>query len=239
MPRRRRLQSIQFVGRGNDACTQMAEGLAKALLKSLGVTVRNAGLSPTRLSPWAGRATAEVDIDISAQASKPLDTVVASMIDTLILVEPGLALPPRCHRIPSVAWRIDDRAAVSVSSDADVGSVGPKSQGREMTAGPSCIISNRKPHFDPSTAPLSGPRISAIQSKPFCDDRVGCVAPRRFARLRHETPAGPSLTLRLIEPNPHRPPIDSQREKPISPVVFEQERFVLGRCRGAAGHPFI
>jgi arsenate reductase len=118
MPRRSRLKNILFVGRRNDARTQMAEGFAKALLEPLTVTVRSAGIAPTRVSPWAVRVMAEVGIDITGQASKPLDSVVASNIDKLILVERGLSIPPRFHLIRRVEWEVDDPNAIPLSSDA-------------------------------------------------------------------------------------------------------------------------
>ena len=118
MPRRTRLRKILFVGRRNDARTQMAEGFAKALLEPLAVTVRSAGITPTRISPWAVRVMAEVGIDITGQVSKALDTVVASNIDKLILVERGLTIPPRFHLVRRVEWHVDDPNATPLSSDA-------------------------------------------------------------------------------------------------------------------------
>jgi arsenate reductase len=96
----------------------MAEGFAKALLEPLKITVRSAGIAPTRVNHWAVRVMAEEGIDITAQWSKPLDSIVASMVDKLVLMEPDLPIPPRFHRIPRIEWRIDDPNAVPVSSDA-------------------------------------------------------------------------------------------------------------------------
>jgi arsenate reductase len=116
--RRSRFQNILFVGRRNDARTQMAEAFAKTLLEPLAVVVRSAGLTPTRVSPWAVRVMAEVGIDITSQRSKALDTIVASSVDKLVLLESGLTLPPRFHGIRRVKWRVDDPDSVPFSSDA-------------------------------------------------------------------------------------------------------------------------
>jgi arsenate reductase len=116
--RHSRFRNILFVGRRNDARTQMAEAFAKTLLEPLAVVVRSAGLTPTRVSPWAVRVMAEVGIDISAQQSKALDTTVASTIDKLILLERGLAIPPRFHGRRRVEWHVEDPNAVPLSSDA-------------------------------------------------------------------------------------------------------------------------
>jgi arsenate reductase len=116
--RRSNFQNLLFVGRGNDARTQMAEAFAKTLLEPLAVVVRSAGLTPTRVSPWAVRVMAEVGIDITSQRSKALDTIVASTVDKLVLVEGGLKLPPRFLSIHCIEWPVDDPNSVPLSSDA-------------------------------------------------------------------------------------------------------------------------
>lgn len=120
MIRRRRPQRIVFVGCRNDARSQMAEGFARRRFEPTQFIFRSAGISPTRLSPWAVLVMDEVGIDIAGNQSTALDSIVASNVDKLIFVEPGLKAPPRFHGIRRIDWRIEDPNAVALSSDAMV-----------------------------------------------------------------------------------------------------------------------
>lgn len=71
MIRRRRPMSIVFVGRRNDARTQIAEGFARLRFDPAELAFRSAGLSPTRLRPWAVLVMDEIGIDISGQRANP------------------------------------------------------------------------------------------------------------------------------------------------------------------------
>ena len=58
----------------NSARSQMAEGLARVVLKDL-AEVQSAGSLPSIVNPKAIRALAEVDIDISKHTSKSVDDI--------------------------------------------------------------------------------------------------------------------------------------------------------------------
>jgi arsenate reductase len=117
MPRRERPLRLLFVGRRNDSRTQMAEGFARHRLDPREFVAGSAGLAPTDVRPWAVRVMAEVDIDISAQRSRSLETILASAVDKVILVEDGLLVPARFLEIRRLQWHVDDPDSASPSSD--------------------------------------------------------------------------------------------------------------------------
>lgn len=84
----------------------MAEAFAAALLTPLGITVASAGLTPTKVCPWAIRVMAEVGLDIAPQTSKSVDRFDPDAVDTLVLVEEGLAMPARFSALRPVEWRL-------------------------------------------------------------------------------------------------------------------------------------
>lgn len=97
-----------FLCASNSARSQMAEGLARAMLGPQ-VTVESAGSAPSRLNPLAVEAMADLGIDISGQRSKPVEEIDADGLDrggsvglngmralfrwisALVMLPPGLA----------------------------------------------------------------------------------------------------------------------------------------------------
>ena len=76
---------LYFLCTGNACRSQMAEGFARAALGGA-VTVASAGIAPAGLHPLAVAVMAEVGVDISAQASKPIDPALlgrAALVVTL------------------------------------------------------------------------------------------------------------------------------------------------------------
>jgi arsenate reductase len=74
---------ILFLCVANSARSQMAEGLARALLPA-SVEVASAGSAPGHLHPLAVEAMAEVGIDISSHRSKPLEEVAPETTDLIV-----------------------------------------------------------------------------------------------------------------------------------------------------------
>jgi len=104
------IKRILFLCVANSARSQMAEGLARRLLGA-GVEVMSAGSQPSRLSPYAVEAMAEIDIDISDQRSKSVDQIDTRGIDlviTLCAEEVCPALPAQARRLH---WPIADPAS--------------------------------------------------------------------------------------------------------------------------------
>ncbi|EQD43383.1 Protein-tyrosine phosphatase, low molecular weight, partial [mine drainage metagenome] len=74
---------ILFLCVANSARSQMAEGLARALLGS-DVDVLSAGSRPSKVNPYAVEVMAELGIDISAQRSKAVGEIDPSGLDAVV-----------------------------------------------------------------------------------------------------------------------------------------------------------
>lgn len=74
--------SLLFLCVANSARSQMAEGLARQLLP--GALVQSAGSAPTRVNPLAIEAMAELEIALSAQASKSVNDIDPATVDLVI-----------------------------------------------------------------------------------------------------------------------------------------------------------
>jgi arsenate reductase len=101
---------ILFLCVANSARSQMAEGLARALLADR-VQVLSAGSQPSRVNPYAIEVMAELGIDISGQRSKSVDEIAADGLDlvvTLCAEEVCPVLPGRTRRLH---WPIPDPAS--------------------------------------------------------------------------------------------------------------------------------
>ena len=75
--------SILFLCVANSARSQMAEGLARHLFGDA-VLVQSAGSSPSRVNPYAVRAMAELEIDLTSQSSKSVETIDRDSVDLVI-----------------------------------------------------------------------------------------------------------------------------------------------------------
>jgi len=78
-----RFDSILFLCVANSARSQMAEGLARRVFGDA-VSIQSAGSAPSRVNPYAIRAMAELDIDLTAQHSKSVDTIDPATVDLVI-----------------------------------------------------------------------------------------------------------------------------------------------------------
>ncbi len=93
--------SVLFLCVANSARSQMAEGLARALLGA-DVRVNSAGSSPSRVNPYAIRAMAELGIDISAHHSKSVSDVSHEAVDLVVT----LCAEEVCPVFPNVPRRL-------------------------------------------------------------------------------------------------------------------------------------
>jgi arsenate reductase (thioredoxin) len=73
---------ILFMCVANSARSQMAEGLAKEIFADR-AEIQSAGSKPTRVNPFAVRALAQIDIDISSHHSKTFDGLPEEFKTTL------------------------------------------------------------------------------------------------------------------------------------------------------------
>lgn len=109
---------ILFLCVANSARSQMAEGLARAILGDQ-VHVLSAGSQPTRVNPYAIEALQELGIDISDHRSKSVDEIDTAQLDlvvTLCADEVCPVLPGGTRRLH---WPIPDPASSDPTLSAE------------------------------------------------------------------------------------------------------------------------
>jgi arsenate reductase len=111
---------LYFVCTGNACRSQMAEGFARALAGDRW-EVASGGLAPTRVDPRAIAAMAEAGIDISRQASKPVDPLLLARAAVVVTLcgeaeETCPATPPHVRRLH---WPLPDPARAT-GTEAEV-----------------------------------------------------------------------------------------------------------------------
>jgi arsenate reductase len=105
-------RGILFLCVANSARSQMAEGLARAMAPD-GVQVWSAGSQPATLNPLAVQALAEIGIDISAHFSKPIDSIDAARIDTVVTLCAEEVCPAFPGEVERLHWPHEDPAAAT------------------------------------------------------------------------------------------------------------------------------
>ena len=101
---------ILFLCVANSARSQMAEGLARAML-SKDVDVLSAGSKPSTVNRYAIEAMAEVGIDISGHRSKSIDEVDVAAVDLVITLCAEEVCPILPGRVRRMHWPIPDPAS--------------------------------------------------------------------------------------------------------------------------------
>jgi len=104
---------ILFLCVANSARSQMAEGLARAILPAEEVEVASAGSAPAVLNPLAVEALAEAGIDISGQYSKPLEDVAPETADLIVTLCAEEVCPIVPGHVRRLHWPITDPAAAN------------------------------------------------------------------------------------------------------------------------------
>ena len=79
----RAVTRVLFLCVANSARSQMAEGLARAILPA-SYSVRSAGSAPSRVNPYAIAAMSELGIDLSVHASTSVNDVDPAEVDVVI-----------------------------------------------------------------------------------------------------------------------------------------------------------
>ncbi len=105
------MRGVLFLCVANSARSQMAEGLARALLGP-DVRVQSAGSAPSRVNPLAIEVMREIGIDISGQASKSVDTIDPATVDTVITLCAEEVCPVFLGDVRRLRWGLPDPAAV-------------------------------------------------------------------------------------------------------------------------------
>ncbi len=109
------IRRILFLCVANSARSQMAEGLARALLGDR-VEVMSAGSRPSKVNPSAIEAMAEIGIDISNQRSKSVDEIDTAGVDLVVTLCAEEVCPVLPGRVRRLHWPVPDPA----SADADL-----------------------------------------------------------------------------------------------------------------------
>ena len=104
-------RGILFLCVANSARSQMAEGIARALLPP-DVKVWSAGSRPTRVRREAITVLREIGIDISRHRSKALSEIAADEIDTVITLCGEEKCPLFSGEVRRLHWGLPDPAAV-------------------------------------------------------------------------------------------------------------------------------
>ena len=101
---------LLFLCVANSARSQMAEGLARALLGPA-VAVASAGSRPSRVNPHAIEAMAQIGIDIAGQRSKSVEEIDTQAIDLVITLCAEEVCPILPGRVRRLHWPIADPAS--------------------------------------------------------------------------------------------------------------------------------
>ncbi len=112
---------LLFLCVANSARSQMAEGLARALLGE-DATIQSAGSRPTRVNPHAITVMRELGIDITHQRSKAIEEIDPASIDTVITLCAEEVCPVWRGTLERVHWALPDPATTdpAVSSEAQL-----------------------------------------------------------------------------------------------------------------------
>lgn len=105
-----RVPGILFLCVANSARSQMAEGLARALLGDR-AQVQSAGSRPSRVNPHAIEVMREIGIELTGQHSKSVEAIDPADIDTVITLCAEEVCPVFLGRARRLHWPIDDPAS--------------------------------------------------------------------------------------------------------------------------------
>jgi len=101
---------ILFLCVANSARSQMAEGLARALLPAE-IEVASAGSAPRRVNPLAVDALSEIGIDILGHRSKPIRDVSPETADLVVTLCAEEVCPIVPRPVKRLHWPITDPSA--------------------------------------------------------------------------------------------------------------------------------
>lgn len=110
------MRGILFLCVANSARSQIAEGLARALLPS-DIKVWSAGSRPTTVRPEAITVLKEIGIDISHHRAKAVAEIPAAEVDTVITLCGEEECPLFLGQATRLHWGLPDPAAVTGSDE--------------------------------------------------------------------------------------------------------------------------
>jgi len=113
------MRGVLFLCVANSARSQMAEGLARALLPAE-VKVWSAGSRPTSVRPEAIAVLEELGIDISAHRSKAVAEIPAAEVDTVVTLCSEEECPLFLGKAERLHWGLPDPDAVTGTEAARI-----------------------------------------------------------------------------------------------------------------------
>jgi arsenate reductase len=111
------MKGALFLCVANSARSQMAEGIARAMLPPE-VKVWSAGSRPTSVRPEAIAVLAEIGIDISGHRSKAVTEIPAAEVDTVVTLCGEEECPVFLGQATRLHWGLPDPAA-TVGGEAE------------------------------------------------------------------------------------------------------------------------
>ena len=104
---------LLFLCVANSARSQMAEGLARALLADRvpPIPVLSAGSAPSHVNPYAIEVMRELGIDLTTHHSKSVDTMDPAMVGTVITLCAEEVCPVFLGQARRLHWPIPDPAS--------------------------------------------------------------------------------------------------------------------------------
>ena len=113
---------VLFLCVANSARSQMAEGLARAILPP-SVEVASAGSYRSRVHPYAVQALAEIGIDIRHHQSKNVDELPPSFhetVDYVITLCAEEVCPAYLYKATHLHWPLPDPSSLGVTADSQL-----------------------------------------------------------------------------------------------------------------------
>lgn len=115
----KRRPGILFLCVANSARSQIAEGLARAMLGERAL-VQSAGSQPSQVHPCAVEVMREVGVDLSAHTAKLVDGIDPGTVDLVVTVCAEQVCPVALAQVRRFQWPIPDPvAAVTPEMSAD------------------------------------------------------------------------------------------------------------------------
>lgn len=102
--------ALLFLCVANSARSQMAEGLARAVLGAA-ASVQSAGSAPSRVNPYAIEVMAEIGIPLDGQRSKSVADIDPATVDTVITLCAEEVCPAFLGAARRLHWPIPDPAS--------------------------------------------------------------------------------------------------------------------------------
>jgi len=108
--------NILFLCVANSARSQMAEGLARSILRK-SFSIQSAGSSPSFVHPLAIQVMQEIGIDISKQRSKSVTEIKTESIDLVITLCQEEVCPTLPQKTKILHWALPDPARLKGTTE--------------------------------------------------------------------------------------------------------------------------